>query len=412
MSGRCLAISNVLLHDLRGGNASEAIGSLRALHEASQLLSALSFHEEEEVVRRWLAGEFIRPREAREVQRRKQALALQRMAEAGIEPEGGDVVELGQEIYSTLSEGSHHQRSVMAESMAPALRRFAYGPHPDARNRASHVDYAGELLEEVIIIVGDAFADILGRDFYGQQVGPLQEALALGAIPRRARGAIVAFWRERDTPGGAPPGLSGGGRWRPVREPGARPGFAAVDHVVVLSSDAGGWLSLRASFRSSTSTSRGSFDRSIGGRNTPVCEGGNRCWCGTGGGASWWGGGGEPKGGSGTWPDKRELSPFSSTESICPGEVLVHDLQPEAGPDSSDDRRRRVCSCLYRLHVPASRSTGSNVSARPHRGAECLRTRRPVVDEEAKPSCLRERHAEGAHADGFFGVERQDARAW
>jgi hypothetical protein len=59
IGGRCLAISNVLLHDLRGGFASEAIGTLRALHEASQLLSALSFHEEEDVVRRWLAGEFI-----------------------------------------------------------------------------------------------------------------------------------------------------------------------------------------------------------------------------------------------------------------------------------------------------------------------------------------------------------------
>ena len=63
-----------------------------------------------------------------------------------------------------LSEGTHHQRSVMAESMAPVLRRFTYGPHLDARNRASYVDYAGELLEEVIIVVGDAFADILGRD--------------------------------------------------------------------------------------------------------------------------------------------------------------------------------------------------------------------------------------------------------
>lgn len=178
MSGRCLAISNVLLHDLRGGFASEAIGTLRALHEASQLLSALSFHEEEDVVRRWLAGEYIPPREARDVQRRKQELALERMAEAGVAPEGGDIVELGRQIYGLLSEGSHHQRSVMAESMAPGLRRFAYGPHPDARNRASQVDYAGELLEEVIIVVGDSFADILGRDFYVQKVRPLQEALA------------------------------------------------------------------------------------------------------------------------------------------------------------------------------------------------------------------------------------------
>jgi hypothetical protein len=100
------------------------------------------------------------------------------MAEAGVEPEGGDVVALGRQIYSVLSEGSHHQRSVMAESMAPALRLFAYGPHPDASNRAIHVEYAGELLEEVIIVVGDALADILGRDFYAQRIRPLQEALA------------------------------------------------------------------------------------------------------------------------------------------------------------------------------------------------------------------------------------------
>jgi hypothetical protein len=178
MSGRCLAISNVLLHDLRGGFASEAMGTLRSLHEAAQLLSALAFHDDEDLLRRWLAGEYIRPREARDVQGRQQELALERMAEAGVEPEGGDLVELGRQIYSLLSKGSHHQRSVMDESMAPALRRFAYGPHPDAGNRASNVDYAGELLEEVIIIVGDAFADLLGREFYAQRVRPLQEALA------------------------------------------------------------------------------------------------------------------------------------------------------------------------------------------------------------------------------------------
>jgi hypothetical protein len=177
MSGRCLAISNVLLHDLRGGFASEAIGTLRALHEASQLLSALSFHEEEELVRRWLAGDYIRPREAREVQGRKQALALERMQEAGVEPEGGDVVELGRELYGLLSEGSHHQRSAMSESLSSPLRRFSYGPHPDARNRASQVEYSGHLLEEVIMIVGDAFADLLGRNYYVNSVQPLIASL-------------------------------------------------------------------------------------------------------------------------------------------------------------------------------------------------------------------------------------------
>ena len=68
MGGRCLAVSRVLLHDLQGGFASEAVGTLRALHEAVQLLAALAFHLEDDAARRWLAGEWIRPKEARAIQ--------------------------------------------------------------------------------------------------------------------------------------------------------------------------------------------------------------------------------------------------------------------------------------------------------------------------------------------------------
>jgi hypothetical protein len=50
-----------LPHGLRGGFASEAIGTLRSLHEAAQRLSTLSFHEEQDVLRRRLAGEYVRP---------------------------------------------------------------------------------------------------------------------------------------------------------------------------------------------------------------------------------------------------------------------------------------------------------------------------------------------------------------
>jgi hypothetical protein len=177
LAGRCLAIARVVLHDLRGGFASEAAGSLRALHEAVQLLSALAFHEEEDAVRRWLAGEYVPPRDAREIQGRQQALALERMREAGIEPEGGDVVQLGRDIYSSMSEMAHHQRGGFLESISEELREFAYGPHPDARTRGSHVDFAGELLEEVLLVVGDAFADILDREYYREIVPPLQAEL-------------------------------------------------------------------------------------------------------------------------------------------------------------------------------------------------------------------------------------------
>lgn len=178
LGGRCLSVARVLLHDLGGGFASEAVGTLRGLHEAVQLLAALAFHLEEDAARRWLAGEWIRPKEAREIQGRKQEFALERMAEAGIEPEGGDLVELGQQIYGHMSESAHHRRGGFRESVSVPLRRFAYGPHPDPTIRAAWVDYGGELLEEVVIVVGDAFNEIVGGNYMREYVGPLKTRLA------------------------------------------------------------------------------------------------------------------------------------------------------------------------------------------------------------------------------------------
>ena len=177
LSGRCLAISRVLLHDLRGGFCSEADGSLRALHEAVQLLDALSFHLEDDDLRRWLAGEWVRPADARAVQGRKSEFADERMREAGIEPHPGDIAELGKQIYSLMSSSSHHEREGFPESISIELRRFAYGPHPDAERRAGYLAYAGQLLEEVVLVVGSAFRDIIGGDYYVDVVRPLQERL-------------------------------------------------------------------------------------------------------------------------------------------------------------------------------------------------------------------------------------------
>jgi hypothetical protein len=177
MAGRCLAIARVLLHDLRGGFCSEADGTLRALHEAVQLLFALSSHLEEDAVRRWLSGEWIRPREAREIQERHQAYAIEQMVEAGVDPEGGDIAELGREIYSAMSSSAHHERGGFPESISVALRRFAYGPHPDPERRAAYVSFAGELLEEVLLVVGSAFRDLIGGDYINDVVRPLQQRL-------------------------------------------------------------------------------------------------------------------------------------------------------------------------------------------------------------------------------------------
>lgn len=63
--------------------------------------------------------------------------------------------------------------------MSRELRRFAYGPHPDARTRAGHVAYVGELFEEVILVIGSAFADLLGREYHDNSIKPLIRSLLL-----------------------------------------------------------------------------------------------------------------------------------------------------------------------------------------------------------------------------------------
>lgn len=50
LGGRCLAISRVVLHDLRGGFTSDSVGTLRTLYEATILLGAVAFHEDRKSV--------------------------------------------------------------------------------------------------------------------------------------------------------------------------------------------------------------------------------------------------------------------------------------------------------------------------------------------------------------------------
>jgi hypothetical protein len=177
MSGRCLAICRVVVHDLRGGFTSEAVGSVRTLFEATTILGAVAFHEEEDLLRRWLAGEWIREREAREVVGRKEELGRARMREAGIEPEGRPVTETGGEIYDLLSRPAHNRRGGFPETVSVDLREFTYGPHPNAEVRAHHVEYASQLIETALLVVIDSFGDIIGRDYVREALPRLQTRL-------------------------------------------------------------------------------------------------------------------------------------------------------------------------------------------------------------------------------------------
>jgi hypothetical protein len=177
LSGRCLAICQVVVHDVEGGFTSEAVGSLRALFEATVLLGAVAFHEEEDAVRRWLDGEWIRPREARAVVGRKEQFAWERMREAGIEPLRRRPGEVGREIYDLLSRPAHHRRSGFPETVSADLREFTYGPHPNPEVRAQYVAYAGELIETALLVVIDSWGDMIGRDYVRDALPAMQRGL-------------------------------------------------------------------------------------------------------------------------------------------------------------------------------------------------------------------------------------------
>lgn len=167
LSGRVLAQCRVLAHDLRGGYGLEAVGTLRSAFEAMHLLIAISF--EDAVLRRWLSGDDVRPRKARAVLARKQALAWKRMKAAGVEP-GGDVVSSGEWLYGYFSKAAHHRRGPNTTSISLGRREYAYGPHPDASVRAREVAHAGETIETALIAVTDSLASIVGRHDLAQVI--------------------------------------------------------------------------------------------------------------------------------------------------------------------------------------------------------------------------------------------------
>jgi hypothetical protein len=167
MSGRTIGLCNALLAQLRSGLASEVVPTLRAIHEAAQLLTVLVGPGEERILRQWLNDTtYINTAKARSAVARIERPIIALMKKQGITIEG-DPTDLGAQIYDLQSKAAHNMRIGFAASVSLPLRTFSYGPHPDPRQRAIHVEYAGQVIEEVTLRVGSALATrFLGRTFY------------------------------------------------------------------------------------------------------------------------------------------------------------------------------------------------------------------------------------------------------
>jgi hypothetical protein len=182
-SGRCIGYGRAVLALASAGFGGEAAAQMRAAHEAARLLSALADEGEPELLRRWLADaddNWVRPSETRDAQERNRARVRTGMETAKVEAraagdahrvveieailrleamqEGDHLTLLTRHIYDVLSRIAHTRRSGTTDAVAIELSKMATGPHPDPVIRADYVKYAGHMIEEVVLSVGDALA--------------------------------------------------------------------------------------------------------------------------------------------------------------------------------------------------------------------------------------------------------------
>jgi hypothetical protein len=98
------------------------------------------------------------------------------MIQRGVAPPG-PTAKLLEPMYGRMSEFAHHRRQHIVDSVSQPQRVLPIGPHPDVLVRAEMVHQAGLFVGELVIVGGDAIAQILGREWFLQHTQPTLEAL-------------------------------------------------------------------------------------------------------------------------------------------------------------------------------------------------------------------------------------------
>src|ERR687888_416472 len=75
---------------------------------------------------------------------------------------------------SGMSNAAHHRRSAVDESVNAEARTMTYGTDPDPARRLEFAIFAGALIHEVLLKVGDALCALWGRpDFFVDHLQPM-----------------------------------------------------------------------------------------------------------------------------------------------------------------------------------------------------------------------------------------------
>jgi hypothetical protein len=178
LSGQSIAHATALVDLLELGYTGQTWPLMRAIHEVDRLLVAVTDVEEETIVRRWLADQQVKQAKARAAEQRQAKRISEQMQAAGDKPIEDDVGALSQQVYKLMSKAAHHQRSIVDEAVDHDSRAMIYGPDPRVERRLEYLGFGGLLIQEVLLLVGDALSFLWGPPFYQDHLAPMLERFA------------------------------------------------------------------------------------------------------------------------------------------------------------------------------------------------------------------------------------------
>ena len=173
LAGESLGLTRALVDLLQDGYTGQTWPTMRAIHEANQLLGAVADPDEVKIADRWLANKAINQSEARDAAQRQAERIAEAMEAAGLEPLTTNVGELAKVIYSGMSKAAHHRREVVDEMVDLERRVMIYGADPRPERRLEFTIFAGTLVQEVLLKVGDALSVLYGAGFYERHLRPM-----------------------------------------------------------------------------------------------------------------------------------------------------------------------------------------------------------------------------------------------
>jgi hypothetical protein len=193
LGGQSIAEATALVDLLKLGYTGQTWPTTRAVHEVNRLLTAISDPQQRPLAERWLAGKKISQKAARAAEQEEAMRVAKAMREAGLDPGANHVQDLTRGLYRTMSMAAHHQRQIVDEGVDPAERTMIYGPDPRIGKRFAYVVSAAALVQEVLLLVGDALTRLWGPPFYTAHLVPMLRCY------EEMLGGLIAYDAQRGT---------------------------------------------------------------------------------------------------------------------------------------------------------------------------------------------------------------------